>query len=160
MLNLHSRSPLAGVHLFNSKTYPTDVGVYWRGQEPIAFEIDYSDEPEAFPNLLDHVYNSYELLECHRIGEILISKIQCGKTFYAICDGDTLVFSHKKPVFEDQRVSRPSNLVVGVHETLIAQALLAVSFSPVDLAWLTGENTIGLYEERIWEYARKHLPVH
>lgn len=79
-------------------------------------------------------------------------------------DYDVITLHRTKPVLPDDYKEDPEelcNYLVDVFLMNVEEALLATSFSPVDLAWLFGflGNEIGFYEQEIWDAALMRLPV-
>ena len=60
----------------------------------------------------------------------------------------------------EEKPEELSKLLFEVFSLNVEEALLAASFSPVDLVWLLGihGNRIGFYEDEIWAAAARRLP--
>ena len=165
MLNITNRTPLAGVKLFESSTYPADsIDLYWRDDAPIVFEIsDNPDRGQMYKNFLAHIQSSLTThIQSFHNGEsrLIIAKIRLkGMPAWVVMD-DVITLHRYKPVLPDdyQDYCLDKDLVE-VCLRNISEALLATTFSPVDLAWLFGYlgNEIGLYEETIWKAALQRL---
>lgn len=169
MLNITNRTPLAGVKLFESSTYPADsIDLYWRDDAPIMFEIsDNPDRGQMYHNFLAHIQSSVTASSIqyfhHDESRLITAEIRLqGMPCYVVMDYDVITLHRYKPVIPDNYQEDPDelcNYLVDVFLMNVEEALLATTFSPVDLAWLFGHlgNTIGLYEERIWKAAQERL---
>lgn len=172
MLNIANRTPLAGVKLFESSTYPADgIDLYWRDDCPIMFEIsDNPDRGQMYQNFLAHIQASIKPLNVqyfeHDSHTIITAEYQHMNTkFWATVDRDVVTLHRTKPILPEDYKEKPeelSKILVEVFYMNIEEALLAASFSPVDLVWLLGihGNRIGFYEDEIWTAAiRRHSLV-
>jgi hypothetical protein len=167
-MNITNRTPLAGVKLFDSNTYPAScIDLYWRGAAPIIFELsDDPDEGDAYPHFLVHIHSqlsvqAIQLLQ-HDDHRILVAEVKGGdQTFWAVQDDDVVTLDLKKPIFsEEYTVFTAPYYLEDVFKMTIGEAVLATTFSPVDLYWLLGPagRTVGLYDTKIWEEAARRLP--
>lgn len=171
MLNITNRTPLAGVKLFESSTYPADgIDLYWRDDCPIMFELsDNPDRGQMYQNFLAHIQSSITASSIqyfrHNESRLITAEIRLkGMPCYVVMDYDVITLHRYKPVIPDDYQEDPEelcNYLVDVFLMNVEEALLATTFSPVDLAWLFGHlgNEIGFYEERIWRAAKERLPV-
>jgi len=171
MLNITNRTPLAGVKLFESSTYPADgIDLYWRDNSPIMFEIsDNPDRGQMYQNFLAHIQSSIKPLNAqyfeHQDQFVIVAEFLFFKShFWATVDRDIVTLHRTKPILHEEFEEKPeelSKLLFEVFSLNVEEALLATSFSPVDLAWLLGfwGNGIGFYQEEIWTAALRRLPV-
>ncbi|EBX1873532.1 hypothetical protein DRD23_08465 [Salmonella enterica subsp. enterica serovar Enteritidis] len=170
MLNITNRTPLASVKLFESSTYPADgIDLYWRDDAPIMFEIsDNPDRGQMYQNFLAHIQSSIKPLNVqyfeHQDHSIITAEFLHFKShFWATVDYDVVTLHRTKPILPEEYEEKPeelSKLHVEVFAMNVEEALLATSFSPVDLAWLLGfwGNNLGFYEAEIWHAACRRLP--
>lgn len=171
MLNITNRTPLAGVKLFESSTYPADsIDLYWRDNSPIVFELsDNPDRGQMYQNFLAHIQSTVTASNIqyfqHDDSRLITAEIRLkGMPCWVIMDYDIITLHRTKPVLPDDYKEDPEelcNYLVDVFLMNVEEALLATSFSPVDLAWLFGflGNEIGFYEQGIWDAALMRLPV-
>lgn len=171
MLNITNRTPLAGVKLFESSTYPADsIDLYWRDDHPISFILsDNPDRGQAYQNFLAAIGSLVTLSNVqyfhHDESRLITAELRLqGMPCWAVMDYDVITLHRYKPILPEDYQEDPEelcNYVVDVFGMTVTEALLATSFSPVDLAWLFGHlgNEIGFYEERIWRAALQRLPV-
>lgn len=171
MLNITNRTPLADVRLFESSTYPADgIDLYWRDDCPISFILsDNPDRGQMYQNFLAHIQSSVVASSIqyfhHDESRLITAEIRLkGMPCYVVMDYDVITLHRYKPVIPDDYQEDPEelcNYLVDVFLMNVEEALLATSFSPVDLAWLFGYlgNEIGFYEEKIWRAALQRLPV-
>lgn len=170
MLNITNRTPLAGVKLFESSTYPADgIDLYWRDDAPIMFEIsDNPDRGQMYQNFLAHIQSSIKPLNVqyleHQDQFIIAAEYEyVNTTFWVTVDRDIVTLHRTKPILHEEFEEKPeelSKLLFEVFSLNVEEALLAASFSPVDLVWLLGVhgNRIGFYEDEIWAAAARRLP--
>lgn len=169
MLNITNRTPLAGVRLFESSTYPDSVDLYWRDHSPIAFELsDNPDRGQMYHNFLAHIAAKVSIHQVqyfeHDESHLTIAELKLeGRSFWAVMDYDILTLHRERPILPEVYTEDPEmlcNYMVDMFSINVTEGLLAVSFSPVDLAWLCGDvgNSIGFYEESIWRAAVRRLP--
>jgi hypothetical protein len=170
MLNITNRTPLAGVKLFESSTYPADsIDLYWRDDAPIMFEIsDNPDRGQMYQNFLARIQSCIQPLNVqyfeHQDHSIITAEFLHFKThFWATVDYDVVTLHRTKPILPEEYEEKPeelSKLHVEVFAMNVEEALLATTFSPVDLAWLLGfwGNNLGFYEDEIWTAAIRRLP--
>lgn len=168
-MNITNRTPLAGVKLFESKTYPDQgIDLYWRNHSPISFELsDSPDRGDAYPHFLAHVSSLITSLDTksyfHEDHYVLTAKVtlENGRCFFVIQDDDIVTLMTQPPILTEEFKSEPLSIYVGdAFEASIKEALLVTTFSPVDLAWLCGKfgRTVGLYDSAIWGAAVRRLP--
>ncbi len=169
MLNLTNRTPLAGVKLFESSTYPADsIDLYWRDDHPISFELsDNPDDGQGYQNFLAAIGSLVTLSDVqyfrHDESRLITAELRLkGMPCWAVMDHDVITLHRHKPVLPADYQEEPeelNNYIVDVFGITVTEALLAISFSPVDLAWLFGYlgNEIGFYEETIWKAALQRL---
>lgn len=167
-MNITNRTPLAGVKLFQSSTYPSDgIDLYWRGNDPISFELsDSPDRGDAYPHFLAHIDSFITTVEAKSFTlddhSILTAKIFIDDHFFYITqDDDIVTLSTTPPVLVGQYVPNfISEYQAEILLLVIKESLLAVTFSPVDLAWLCGYRGrgMGLYDSKIWGEACRRLP--
>ena len=171
MLNITNRTPLAGVKLFESSTYPADsIDLYWRDDHPIVFELsDNPDRGQMYHNFLAYIQSQLTATHIQYFkneeSRLITAEIRLqGMPCWVIMDHDILTLHRYKPVIPEDYQEDPEelcNYLVDVFLMNVEEAMLAVSFSPVDLAWLFGYlgNKIGFYEDGIWDAALKRLPI-
>lgn len=171
MLNITNRTPLAGVKLFESSTYPADsIDLYWRDDAPIVFELsDNPDRGQMYQNFLAHIQSSVTASSIqyfrHDESRLITAEIRLkGMPCWVIMDYDVITLHRYKPVISDDYQEDPDelcNYLVDVFLMNVEEALLATTFSPVDLSWLFGflGNEIGFYDDVIWRAALERLPV-
>jgi hypothetical protein len=169
MLNITNRTPLAGVKLFESSTYPADgIDLYWRDDCPIVFELsDNPDRGQMYQNFLAHIQSVVTASSIqyfhHDESRLITAEIRLkGMPCWVVMDYDVITLHRYKPVIPDDYKEDPEelcNYLVDVFLMNVEEALLATSFSPVDLAWLFGHigNEIGFYDEVIWKAAQERL---
>lgn len=171
MLNITNRTPLAGVKLFESSTYPADgIDLYWRDQSPIAFELsDNPDTGDTYPHFLARIAQHVSLQTIqyfqHDESRLITAQmsLSSGRSFWAIMEYDVITLHREKPVISEEYEEVSDELInylVDVFCMNVNEAVLATSFSPVDLAWLLGDEgrTVGLYDSQIWGAAKRRLP--
>lgn len=171
MINITNRTPLAGVRLFESSTYPADsIDLYWRDDSPIVFPL--SDNPDRGQMYLNFLARIQSLVTAssiqyfhHEESRLVTAEIRLkGMPCYVVMDYDVITLHRYKPVIPADYEEDPeelSNYLVDVFLMNVEEALLATTFSPVDLAWLFGflGNEIGFYNDVIWRAALERLPV-
>lgn len=167
-MNITDRTPLAGVKLFDSNSYPScSIDLYWRGNQPIIFELsDDPDQGDFYPHFLAHIQSQISVQEVqllvHDDSRILVAAVRGPDfIFWATQEDDVVTLDLKKPIFSDEHtVFTAPYYLEDVFGLTIAEAVLATSFSPVDFAWLMGPfgRTVGLYDSKIWEAALERLP--
>lgn len=171
MLNITNRTPLAGVKLFESSTYPADsIDLYWRDDTPIIFHIsDNPDRGQMYQNFLARIQScikpeNLQYFE-HQDHSIITAEFRCFKgRFWATVDHDVVTLHRIKPILPEEYEEKPeelSKLHVEVFCVNVEEALLATSFSPVDLVWLLGfwGNQFGFYADEIWTAACRRHPL-
>lgn len=171
MLNISNRTPLAGVKLFESSTYPADsIDLYWREDHPISFILsDNPDRGQMYHNFLAHIQTQLTASHIQYFhsdeSRLITAEIRLkGMPCWVVMDYDVITLHRYKPILSEDYQEDPEelcNYLVDVFLMNVEEAVLATTFSPVDLAWLFGflGNEIGFYEERIWKAALRRLPV-
>lgn len=169
MLNITNRTPLAGVKLFESSTYPADsIDLYWRDDHPISFELsDNPDDGKMYANFLAHIQSQLLITKIqffqHDESRLTTAEVRLqGMPCWIVMDYDVITLHRYKPVIPGHYEEKPDEIckyLIDMFSTNVEEAVLAVSFSPVDLAWLFGHlgNRIGFYEETIWKAALQRL---
>lgn len=170
MLNITNRTPLAGVKLFESSTYPADsIDLYWRDNSPISFILsDNPDRGQAYHHFLANIQSELRLTQIqyyqHEESRLITAELKLHETpFWAVMDYDVITLHRSKPTIPGHYVEDSEelcNMLVEVFLMNVEEALLATSFSPVDLAWLIGAegNFIGMYNKEVWYAAGRRLP--
>lgn len=171
MLNITNRTPLAGVKLFESSTYPADsIDLYWRDDTPIMFEL--SDDPDdgtLYPNFLAQLQSNLRL---HNIqffqkdeSRLITAEFHFGTSpFFAIMDYDVVTLYSYLPALPEGYEEKPEELCklhVEVFCMNVEEALLATSFSPVDFFWLVGIQglIVDFYPKGVVKAALERLPL-
>lgn len=170
MLNITNRTPLAGVKLFESSTYPADsIDLYWRDKSPIVFELsDNPDRGQMYQNLLARIQSEVSAVNIQYFQQdesrLITAELRLHNSpFWVIMDYDVITLYRCKPTLPSGYEEKPEelcNMLVDVFLMNVEEALLATSFSPVDLAWLIGAegNFIGMYCKEIWHAAGRRMP--
>lgn len=168
-MNITNQTPLEGVKLFQSNTYPSEgIDLYWRGNDPIVFELsDNPDCSDSYPHFLALIESKLNILDAKTLfnpdRHLLTAKIQLDGClpFYITQEDDVLVLSITKPRLTDEYEEGAMNCYqASVFLLSIKEAILATTFSPVDLFWLLGSGgrLVGLYDSKIWRAAKRRLP--
>lgn len=170
MLNITNRTPLAGVKLFESSTYPADsIDLYWRDNSPIVFEIsDNPDRGQMYQNFLAHIQSSIQPKNIqyfqHDESHLITAEFHIeGTPFFVVLDYDVITLHKLPPIIPEEYEEKPEELSKYMVELFcmnVEEALLATTFSPVDLFWLVGISglSIGFYHKEIVKAAYARLP--
>ena len=83
------------------------------------------------------------------------------RSFYVVQEDDVVTLSITPPILTgDFKGGTLSMYQASVFLLAIQEAVLATTFSPVDLCWLLGPDgrSVGLYDSKIWKEAERRLP--
>jgi len=168
-MNIMNQTPLEGVKLFQSNTYPSEsIDLYWRGSQPIIFELsDTPDRGDAYPHFLAMIQDKLDILDAKTLTSndqfLLTAEVQLDgcRPFYVTQEDDVVVLSIAPAKLTGEfKEGMMSMYQVSVFLLAIYEAVLATTFSPVDLCWLLGPDgrSVGLYDSKIWKEAERRLP--
>lgn len=168
-MNITNQTPLEGVKLFQSSTYPSEgIDLYWRGSQPIVFELsDTPDRGDAYPHFLAMIQSKLNILDAKTFTSndqfLLTAQVQLDgcRPFYVTQEDDVIVLSIEPAKLSGEfKVGSMSVYQASVFLLAITEAILATTFSPVDLYWLLGPEgrSVGLYDSKIWKEAERRLP--